>query len=123
MSLRRRTRCAAPCSSCKQPVPIAPGLAARTGARRRRRQRWRRIGGTTATLALLALAAVVTRRTPATAVHFSLNAPSVRTVSLVGDFTDWRTDEPTLRRNADRAVADHRSPAARAVSVRVSCGP
>lgn len=78
-------------------VTPAPGLLARMARRRARRRR--AIGG--GTLAVVVTALVIWRAAPReTRVHFALVAPHVASVTLVGDFTDWRTDRIPLVRDA-----------------------
>lgn len=82
----------------REPVPVAPGLAARTTARRRRQRQVRRLTGVGAT-ALLAVAAFAFWPRPhGTTVTFAINAPSVNSVTVVGDFTDWKTDKVPLEK-------------------------
>lgn len=85
------------------PVPIAPGLPERVAGRRRRQQRRRAAlfgGGTVA--AAMALAVVATRAPEGGGgTTFALDAPAVTSVSLVGDFTNWRTDSVHLARRDD----------------------
>ncbi len=40
------------------------------------------------------------RRASATTVTFSIAAPAVKSVALVGDFTDWRSDRVQLERSS-----------------------
>lgn len=85
-------------SALRQPMPVAPGLATRAAARARR-QRRRRMA-TSVGVAALAVASVmlVRQRYAEPVVTFSIAAPAVRSVALVGDFTDWKSDRVQLVR-------------------------
>jgi hypothetical protein len=78
----------------QRPVPIAPGLVERARARAKR-QRNARIAGLAVTLAAVVAVGLVARA-PGTSVTFVITAPSVHSVALVGDFTDWRSDRVRL---------------------------
>lgn len=82
----------------QRPVPIADGLPART-SRRKVRLRMLVAARTVAmTLALVLVTTLVVHRSASsTTVTFTLNAAEVRSVTLVGDFTDWRTDRVELQ--------------------------
>lgn len=84
----------------KRPVPIAAGLASRARRRARRRVITRVASGG----AVLALAVFLTLAErpggSGTAVTFAINAPAVRSVALVGDFNDWRSDRIQLERGS-----------------------
>jgi hypothetical protein len=84
-------------NTLRQPVPIQPGLARRAGGRLRRRRTIRAVSGVAVVL-LVGLIDVVLRRPSGTAVTFAITAPSVRSIALVGDFTDWRSDRVQLKR-------------------------
>lgn len=84
----------------QRPVPIAPGLDRRARTRQRRRNRLRVSSSVTGIALAAALIAVVSRRSAGIPVTFALTAPAVRSVSLVGDFDDWRTDRLQLERNS-----------------------
>jgi Glycogen recognition site of AMP-activated protein kinase len=87
-------------SALRRPVPIVAGLAVRAHARARRRHT-ARIASSGAVVVLAGLAAAgMFRRTPGTSVTFAITAPAVRSVALVGDFTEWRTDRVALERSA-----------------------
>jgi hypothetical protein len=78
-------------------VPDVAGLDARVAARRRRNARRGIVmggGGITAVAAALLIA--VTGSTDQEKVTFALHARAVESVALVGDFTDWRTDQVQL---------------------------
>lgn len=79
------------------------GLAERTGARRRRLARRNLlIGGGGGTAAALALALTFAGSGDGEKVTFALGAlPGAHSVTLVGDFTDWRTDQVKLKADGD----------------------
>ncbi|HEX3929041.1 MAG TPA: isoamylase early set domain-containing protein [Gemmatimonadales bacterium] len=80
----------------RQPVAVARGLEGRARHRQRRRRLARATGGA-ALLLTLGIALILGRdRTGERAVTFALDAPHGRSVALVGDFTDWRTDRVHL---------------------------
>jgi AMP-activated protein kinase-like protein len=81
-----------------QPVAVRPELARRAVARYRRRKA--RLTVTFGCIGMIVVAVVALRhRTGANdGVTFALNAPANRSVMLVGDFTDWRTDRVPLTR-------------------------
>jgi 1,4-alpha-glucan branching enzyme len=88
----------------RHPAPVAPGFAERTRQRAghlRRRRQW--LTGSTTLAAAVALVVVLTDREtvmPA-GVTFALNAPSSTSVSLVGDFNDWDSEQTRLERGRD----------------------
>jgi Glycogen recognition site of AMP-activated protein kinase len=82
----------------RQPVAIAPGLASRVGERSRRRHKARIAGSLTLVLLIGLIGAAMHARVPGTPVTFAITAPSVRSIALVGDFTDWRSDRVQLER-------------------------
>jgi hypothetical protein len=87
-------------SALRRPVPVAPDLARRAGARRRRRRKSRVIRGLAVVL-LVGLTDIVLRRHVSdTAVTFAITAPSVQSIAVVGDFTDWRSDRVQMERTA-----------------------
>jgi 1,4-alpha-glucan branching enzyme len=49
-------------------------------------------------VAITVINLVIPRRAQGRTITFALVAPSVRSVSLVGDFTDWRPDRVRLQR-------------------------
>src|SRR5262245_60786064 len=78
-------------------VPVPDGLPARVAARRRRGERRRALAiGGGGIVAALALALPVLRPASGERITFALDAPAVHSVSLVGDFTEWRTDAVQL---------------------------
>jgi len=87
----------------RSPVGIAPGLSDRIAARRRREsQRMAARGGVGVLAAIADGAMVVLRPGPAgERVTFAIRAPEVQQVALVGDFTDWRTDQVKLEEAGD----------------------
>ena len=87
----------------RAPVPLVPGLTLRVNRDRHRvdaRTRGIRMLVAAAAVLVLTFAAARLNR-PGAAVTFALDAPAVRSVSLVGDFTDWRSDKVRLNRAAD----------------------
>jgi len=82
----------------RQPVPIRPGLARRAGDRLRRRRAARVVRGIAVVLLVGLIDLVLLRRPSGTSVTFAITAPSVRSIALVGDFTDWRSDRVQLKR-------------------------
>jgi len=82
----------------RQPVPIRPGLARRAGDRLRRRRTARVVRGIAVVLLVGLIDLVLLRRPSGTSVTFAITAPSVRSIALVGDFTDWRSDRVQLKR-------------------------
>lgn len=84
--------------SLRQPVPIVPGLLRRAGERSRRRRRIRIVTGVSAVLLVGTIGALLRPHAPGTSVTFAIRAPSVGSVALVGDFTDWRSDRVKLER-------------------------
>lgn len=86
-------------AALQRPVALRPDLATR--ARRRHR---RRVTQRVTAAAVLMIATVTTlairRRGGEEGVTFTLDAPGSRSVALVGDFTNWRTDEVRLTRAA-----------------------
>jgi len=82
----------------RQPVPIRPGLARRAGDRLRRRRTARVVRGIAVVLLVGLIDLVLLRRPSGTSVTFAITAPSVRSIALVGDFTDWRSDSVQLKR-------------------------
>jgi hypothetical protein len=86
-------------NTLRQPVPILPGLERRAGERLRRRRTTRVVRGIAALVLLAGLIGVAVLRRPSeTSVTFAITAPSVRSIALVGDFTDWRSDRVQLKR-------------------------
>jgi 1,4-alpha-glucan branching enzyme len=84
----------------RQPLSVAPGLGVRAQARQRRHRVQRAIAATAVTV--LAVTGFIVRRPPAgTSVTFAITAPAGRSVSLVGDFTDWRSDRVELSPGAE----------------------
>jgi 1,4-alpha-glucan branching enzyme len=75
-------------------IPIADGLPQRM-VRRERRQRRVRIGASVLVMAVAVLA-LEPRFDGKENVTFALQRPVSGHVSLVGDFTDWRTDKLAL---------------------------
>ncbi len=59
-----------------------------------------RVIGSAGTVLAAVLVLITSRRAAGTAVTFALTAPSVRSVSVVGDFDDWQVDQMPLERNA-----------------------
>lgn len=87
----------------RAPVPIADGLETRVAARRRREDRRShalRAGGLVVATAAAAIL-VLRPSTDGQQVTFALRAPAVESVALVGDFTDWRTDQVKLKPRDD----------------------
>ena len=85
-------------AALREPVPVAAGLIQRAAARSRRRRRVR-VAASLSGVALVALAGMALgRRRSGTAVTFAITAPAVRSIALVGDFTDWRSDRVQLER-------------------------
>jgi hypothetical protein len=85
-------------STLRQPVPILPGLARRAGERLRRRRTTRVVGGVVVVLLVGLIDVALPRRPSGTSVTFAITAPSVQSIALVGDFTDWRSDRVQLKR-------------------------
>jgi hypothetical protein len=83
----------------RRPIDVAPGFPERTRRRARRRIVSRGIRVTMLVVAI-GIADFLWRQHDGTAVTFALTAPAVRSVALVGDFTDWRTDRVELHRAA-----------------------
>ncbi len=83
--------------------PDIAGLADRTSARRRRNARRNLVlGGGGGTAAALALALTFAGSGDGEKVTFALGVlPGARSVALVGDFTDWRTDQVELKAQDD----------------------
>jgi 1,4-alpha-glucan branching enzyme len=83
----------------RAPVPVPPGFPARVERRRRHQRTVRHLrqGGSVLLLVLIAIVATRTRAS-GTTVTFSIAAPGSRSVALVGDFTDWRSDRVQLQR-------------------------
>lgn len=78
-------------------LPDVTGLDTRVAARRRRNARRGKVmggGGITAVAAAVLIA--VTGSSDQEKVTFALHARAVESVALVGDFTDWRTDQVKL---------------------------
>jgi hypothetical protein len=82
----------------RHPVPIAAGLAGRARERRRRQARVRTVQAGALVLLAGFVGVVLSRRGAETPVTFAFTAPAVHSVSVVGDFTDWRTDKVQLER-------------------------
>lgn len=82
----------------REPVPIAPGLARRAGERLRRQRKARVTGGMVLLLLIGLFEAAVHRQSSGTSITFAIAAPAVRSIALVGDFTDWRSDRVQLER-------------------------
>jgi hypothetical protein len=85
-------------NTLRQPIPIQPGLARRAGERLRRRRTTRVVRGIAVVLLVGLIDIALLRRPSGTAVTFAITAPSVRSIALVGDFTDWRSDRVQLKR-------------------------
>ena len=84
----------------RTPVVVAPGIE-RRAASRQRHSRTRRITRGLTLLVLIGVVELATRqRASGTTITFSIAAPASRSVSLVGDFTDWRTDQVKLKRGS-----------------------
>ena len=83
----------------RHPVPMLPGLDRRARVRQQRLRRLRVIASASMALAVV-LILITSRRAAGTPVTFALTAPSVRSVSVVGDFDDWQVDQVQLRRTA-----------------------
>ena len=82
----------------REPVPIEPGLARRAGERLRRQRKARVTGGMVLLLLIGLFEAAVHRQPSGTSITFAIAAPTVRSIALVGDFTDWRSDRVQLER-------------------------
>lgn len=85
-------------NTLRQPVPILPGLARRAALRLRRRRTTRVVQGIAVVLLVGLIDVALLRRPSGTSVTFAITAPSVRSIALVGDFTDWRSDRVQLKR-------------------------
>lgn len=85
-------------NALRQSVPIVPGLARRAGVRLRQRRRSRIARGIMVVLLVGLIDVALHRYASGTAVTFAITAPSVRSIALVGDFTDWRSDRVQLER-------------------------
>jgi 1,4-alpha-glucan branching enzyme len=83
----------------RQNVPIVPGLEDRARRRQARRRRMHVVGASSM-VTIAAFLVVMFDRTSDTPVTFALIAPSVRSVSVVGDFNNWGRDRTRLSRNA-----------------------
>jgi 1,4-alpha-glucan branching enzyme len=83
----------------RAPVPIAPGIGVRVAARARR-QRIRAITTVLAALLVAGTTMLTLRPAPGTSVTFSIIAPAGRSVTVVGDFTDWQSDRVELSPHA-----------------------
>jgi hypothetical protein len=82
-------------ATLQQPVTIPQGLAGR--ARRLQRRRLIQRGVLLGILALAVAGGLTIRdRKGEDGITFAIHAPGSRSVSLVGDFTDWRTDRVRL---------------------------
>ncbi len=86
-------------AALQQPVTIAPDLAGRARRRHRRRAIQRSVLLGTITLAV-AGGLSLRHRGADEGVTFAIDAPGSRSVTLVGDFTDWRTDRVRLTPSA-----------------------
>jgi hypothetical protein len=91
-------------AALRQPAPPVPGLVERTrqrATRLRHRRAW--LTGTTGVVgaALLTVVLVRPELPRPSGTTFALVAPSSASVSLVGDFNDWDTDETHLKRTGD----------------------
>jgi hypothetical protein len=85
-------------NALRQPVPIVPGLAQRAAERLRRRRTTRVVRAVAMVLLVGLVGVALLRRPSGTSVTFAITAPSVRSIALVGDFTDWRSDRVQLKR-------------------------
>jgi hypothetical protein len=85
-------------NALRQPVPIAPELARRAGERLHRRRRTRVIRAIVVVVLVGLIDVALQRRNSETSVTFAIAAPSVQSIALVGDFTDWRSDRVQLER-------------------------
>lgn len=84
----------------QQRVPLAPGLLDRVHTRGRRMRRMRAFGGGIVVAAVLLVALAVGEHDSGTRVRFALAAPGEQSVTLVGDFTDWRQDRVKVERSS-----------------------
>lgn len=79
----------------REPVVVAPGLLQRAMARRRKHRV--HVGGGAAAVILVAMVVIAASgRSAGRTVTFAISAPSVHSVALVGDFTEWRSDRVQL---------------------------
>lgn len=80
-------------------VQPAPGLEARVAERQRRIRRRRRLSGGAGAILAVALTTMIARDAAGRGipVTFALDAPQVRSVALVGDFTDWQLHRVELK--------------------------
>ena len=91
-------------AALREPAPVLPGLAERTRARAgqlRRRRSWLTGSAGLAGVAALALVLLQPGARARHGITFALVAPSSASVSLVGDFNDWDTEQTRLERTGD----------------------